>query len=472
MSRQGNTMELLWEREIPAHAPAFFPLDGDPCDFGTLLSLAGNAERSLDRARIGLGDSVLLADKVSVEFYAVIMALLSRGVTVLLVEPFLPLSEIDSVVSMMNPRLFIASFMGKLWGARSGAIRRIPSWVSARSICRGPSESTRVTRIPSVRVPSGHPGVVTFTTGTTGRSKGVIRTHEGLSAQNDAIRISGGFESFKRPDLAVFANLVLANLGMGRGTVFVPSRWKQKHLARLSDLPPEWRPETLSTGPAFLKRLMEANVARELRSIHVGGALSDCELFETAFDHFEPDTRFLHVYGSSEAEPVAFSDARLAVRLSRERGLFQTLHLGKPAEGVETSLSQEGLWVTGDHVCKRYIGNERESLQHKREDYSGRVWHFMGDRVSEDESGLWYQGRSFQSLQTFELEQRIYTHLGHSAAHVEQDPASGRFVLRGEGLQSRASEILQKFAEIQSVLETRIVRDRRHRSRIDRGASR
>jgi acyl-coenzyme A synthetase/AMP-(fatty) acid ligase len=472
MSSGGNTMDLLWEQDIPASAPAFFPLDGVPSDFGTLVSLAFNAEKHLDRAGLGPGDSVLLADSVSVEFYATILALLSRGITVLLVEPFLPLSEIDAIVARMKPGIFIASSIGKLWGIRSGSIRRIPRWTSARSVCAGRIDSSNAKRIPSVRVSADHPGVITFTSGTTGRSKGVVRTHEGLSAQNRAIRVSGDFDRYGRPDLAVFANLVLANLGMGRGTVFVPSGWKARHLKRLADLPPEWRPETLSTGPAFLGRLIESGQARDLKSIHVGGALSDCAQFERAFDHFGSNTRFLHVYGSSEAEPVAFSDARESVRLSREKGYIQTLHLGSPARGVETRSSPEGFWVTGDHVCKRYIGNDLEAGKHKQSDSSGKIWHFMGDRVSEDANGLWYQGRSFQTQIEFELEQKIYVFLGHSSAHLEADPVAGHLVLRGEGVAARSAEILRQFPQIQSVMETRIIRDRRHRSRIDRGASR
>lgn len=472
MKHDGNTLDLLWERDIPADAPAFFPLDGAPSDFGTLVALACNAEKHLDRAGLGPGDSVLLADSISAEFYASIMALLSRGITVLLVEPFLPLSEIDAIVARMNPRYFIASSIGKIWGVRSKSIRRIPRWISARSICAGRIDSSHARKIPSIRVSADHPGVITFTSGTTGRSKGVVRTHHGLTAQNRAIRVSGDFDRYPGPDLAVFANLVLANLGMGRGTVFVPSGWKTRHLKRLADLPPEWRPQTLSTGPAFLDRLIESGQARDLRSVHVGGALSDCAQFERAFDHFGSDTRFLHVYGSSEAEPVAFSDARESVRLSRSCGYFQTLHLGTPARGIETRTGPEGLWVTGDHVCKRYIGNDAEAGKHKQSDSSGRIWHFMGDRVSEDANGLWYRGRSFQTEGEFELEQKVYAYLGHSAAHLEADPVAGHLVLRGEGVDARSAGILSQFPQIQSVMETRIIRDRRHRSRIDRGASR
>ncbi len=465
-------MELLWEREIAPGAPAFFPLDGDPCTFGALLSRARRAEGFLDRERLGPGDSVLLADSISPEFYAVVMALLSRGVTVLLVEPYLPLTEIDSIVSFMQPKLFLASFLGRCWGVRSGAIRRIRKWTTARALCSGFEDTETIVRIPSIAVPADHPGVVTFTSGTTGRSKGVIRTHFGLSAQNHAIRISGGFDAYKNPDLAIFANLVLANLGMGRGTVFVPPRWKRGHLKRLRDLPPEWKPETLSCGPAFLRTLRQSGVTLSMKSIHVGGALSDCGDLEQSFEYFGASTRFLHVYGSSEAEPVAISDARQAVKLSREKGWFQTLYLGQAAAGISAETDPEGLWVTGDHVCQSYIGNEAESLKHKRTGADGRTWHFMGDRVRREATGLWYRGRSFQTAEEFELEQKVYGKIGHSSAFIETDPTSGRMILRGEGILARETELRKTFPEISMYLESKIIRDRRHRSRIDRGASR
>ena len=53
-----------------------------------------------------------------------------------------------------------------------------------------------------------------------------------------------------------------------------------------------------------------------LRAIHVGGGLTNCSIFETAFGRFK-DAEFLHLHGSSEAEPVASMGAREAVDRSR-----------------------------------------------------------------------------------------------------------------------------------------------------------
>jgi hypothetical protein len=253
--------------------------------------------------------------------------------------------------------------------------------------------------------------------------------------------------------------------------VFVPPGWKNRHLTKLKTLPEEWLPETLSTGPAFLKHLIRSGAAPRLRSVQVGGALADCDDFEEAFRHFGEETRFLHVYGSSEAEPVAFSDARVAVQRSRNRGFFQVLHLGGSVPGVRIQTKPDGLWVTGEHVCKRYVGSGDEMKKHKLEDPSGVVWHFMGDRVGEDAEGLWFQGRSFQNPVEFKIEQELYTFLGHSRGFLERDPL-GKLVFRGEGVDAEFRRIRNRFPEIDRVLECKIVRDRRHRARIDRVASR
>jgi acyl-CoA synthetase (AMP-forming)/AMP-acid ligase II len=298
----------------------------------------------------------------------------------------------------------------------------------------------------------------------------VVRTHQGLIAQNHAIRASAPLESFRGPDLAIFANLTLANLGMGRGTIFSPSGWKMNHLRMLQDLPAGMRPETLSCGPTFLQKLLVSGLApKTLRSIHVGGALTECDLFEDAFRSL-PEARFLHVYGSSEAEPVAFMDARDSVQKSKQRGFVHALLTGRILPSLRSKMDDRTLWISGEHVCGEYLGNAEENLKSKSRDGEGRLWHAMGDRMTEDADGLWYQGRSFQMAEDFLLEQKIYRQLAHTRAFIFRDK-SNLPVLTGEGIKKQSKELLKNFPEISRIQEKRIIRDRRHRARIDRGAS-
>ena len=462
-----NTLNLLLERDLPPNQLAFFPLDGSPVYFGDLQSKAIAARLKLTEFGVSQGDSVLLADSISADFYATVMAVLSLGATVILVEPFLPLLEIESIISKMNPKVMVTSIVGRAWGIRVKAIRNIPHWISAGSLCSGPKSGV----LPVENVSTEFPGIITFTTGTTGTSKGVVRTHSGLTAQNHAIQKSAQMNQFKRPDLAIFANLVLANLGMGRGTLFVPPKWEKKHLLRLNSLPIELQPETLSCGPAFLDRFLKLDHLPPLKQVHVGGALTDCAVFENAFQRFPDETRFMHVYGSSEAEPVAFSNARKAVEESLNHGFLQTLYLGNQIPEVSIRNDESGFWVSGNHVCPYYIGNEEENIRSKVKDDQGVIWHLMGDRIEQDQQGLWFMGRSFQTKEDFLLEQKLYSVLKSTASFLERNQKN-ELVLIGESLRHQRSRIIKDFPEIKHVLERKIIRDRRHRARIDRGASR
>jgi acyl-coenzyme A synthetase/AMP-(fatty) acid ligase len=461
-----NALNLMLEKELNPRQLAFYPLDGSPIFFGELLSKAVSARAKLRHLGVGPGDSVLLADQISGDFYSTVMAVMSLGATIILVEPFLPLKEIEAIVSGMNPKVMIASWLGRAWGLRIKAIRSIPNWISAAALC-GTGKSGRLHVEP---VASDFPGIITFTSGTTGRSKGVVRTHAGLTAQNLAIHEAASMDQFKKPDLAIFANLVLANLGMGRGTIFVPPKWKKDHLRKLDSLPFELQPETLSCGPAFLSQFLKLDRLPPLRSIHVGGALTDVSIFQEAFRRFPETTRFMHVYGSSEAEPVAVAEARKAVEYSMERGFIQTLYLGNPIRGISGKVEQNGFWVSGMHVCPRYIGNDLENQFTKRIDEQGILWHLMGDRIESDEQGLWFMGRSFQQKEDFLLEQKIYTFLRSTHSFIHRD-STGQLILWGEGVEKSRELILKNFPEIHQVKDTTIVRDRRHRARIDRKAS-
>ncbi len=130
------------------------------------------------------------------------------------------------------------------------------------------------------------------------------------------------------------------------------------------------------------------------------------------------------------------------------------------------------MWVTGPHVCPRYLGDVEENRSQKREDARGRIWHFMGDRVripDAGDGGWWYSGRSSQRLEDFELEQRVYAKLRSSKAFVHR-LANGDPVLIGEGV-GELDFSDPELAEITRSVELKIRRDRRHRARIDRAGT-
>ena len=463
-----NCVELFKQRALERQTQMAIQIArGEAVSFSELLQLGAKAQRLYRRNGLQAGDSVLLADQLSPRLYASIIAILASGATAVLVEPWMPLERINRVVKMAQPKIFSAGLFGRLWGLRSSAIRDIPKWLNPGSIS---AESPSELEIESV--PADTMGILTFTSGTTGDPKGVVRGQGYLLEQHRVLSRALHLEEYKAPDLCIFANFALANLSSGRGSIIVPSRWKKKDLQWLSHLHGDNAPDSLTTGPAFLLRLMREARLTSLKSLHVGGALTDNWIFEESFLKF-PEAHVLHIYGSSEAEPVAISDAAQAVRLSRSKGYFQTLYLGQPVMEINSTIEADNVWVSGPHVCPLYLGGEEENRRNKRRDSAGTVWHSMGDRVEQDHEGWWYKGRSHQPRLEFELEQKIYSTLESSKSFISRS-SRGELELSidlsglNRTLVEEKLKSLPEWSRIQRVFEVSIQRDHRHRARIDR----
>jgi len=98
----------------------------------------------------------------------------------------------------------------------------------------------------------------------------------------------------------------------------------------------------------------------------------------------------------------------------------------------------------------------------------------MGDRIESDDEGWWLNGRASEPAGDFALEQRLYARLETSKCFIHHDEKGAPW-LYGEGIGAKIRalgvSLEREFPEITGLREIRIVRDRRHRARIDRARS-
>ena len=460
-----NCVQLTLDHvaESPNRPAIWFPgaSAGSVTTFAELFTLANAMQHALVAGGVQSGDLILVQDRLSVRLYAAVFAILAIGATVVLIEPWMPAGHIEHATRAVAPKFFVSGWLGKLWGLRYRAIRSIPHKLSIRSL----TQQTSRWKFVVEDTDADSPAIITFTSGTTGAPKGVVRTQGALLQQHQVLGRSLKTAELAGTDLCIFANFVLANLASGRPSLVLPNPWKHRLLRQIDRLPPSLQPESLTCGPAFLLELMQHATLPSLKSVHVGGALTDCRIFERAFERW-PHARWRQLYGSTEAEPVAVADAQTAVRRSKEKGYFQTLFLGKPVAEIAYRFDERGIWVHGPHVCGPYLGNEAANRTDKRIDEAGRAWHFMGDRIGacEGDGAWWYRGRANQAEPDFELEQRVYSALQTSNCFVHRT-RTGEVLLVGE------IDANIQLPGIDRIVRTRIVRDRRHRSRIDRHRS-
>jgi olefin beta-lactone synthetase len=427
--------------------------------FKEMLVLVSKSQRLIKEKGLGQEDFVLLFEEPSAKLYAFIIAALSLGVKLLVVEPWLPLSHINELINKIKPKGFLSKGLAKIVAYRAKTIRDIELKFSTKDIdLYKENESIEIKPMKEEDL-----AFLSFTSGTSGISKGVMRSHGLLKRQTDILKKYLHYDEYNRYDLTVFTNLVMCNLSLGKGSIIVPSNWDSEILTKIDQIPQKFKPDTIACGPGFLEKFMNHSRATSLQSFHLGGALGDVRLYERALNHW-PEAQLHHVYGSTEAEPVALSELRVAVEESKSANYFQVLYLGKKIPEIELSL-EETLWVAGPHVSPFYFDNELENLKNKRQDIEGRVWHNMGDRVSEKNGSLWYGGRNFQSNEDFKLEHEVYNRLQDSRSFIH--PEKNKKILIGEAING---EVL-KDLNIDQVISGKIFRDIRHRARIDRNKS-
>jgi acyl-CoA synthetase (AMP-forming)/AMP-acid ligase II len=446
---------------------AIADIDHGVLSFQDILDESSKVQSLMKLHGLGKSDSILVAIPPSPTLFSVLCGLMGLGIRVVFIEPWLSLDRIDHVIKSTKPKAFLTSSLGKLWGVRSRAIQKIPLWLTPKNVgVMGSAE------FHTDDLPPDHHAFIVFSSGTTGAPKGVIRTHAYMQNIFDVF-INLEPQDFESPDLIIFPNVALFHLATGRGSVIVPHRWTKKNLEKTLTLCKKFKPETLSTGPSFLTTLIDFNLLEKfhfLERIVIGGALTDCWIIEKVMNTL-PQKKLLHIYGGSEAEPVALMDAKVAVVKSRESGFFQTLCLGKVIPQINYKIREGGiLWVSGPNVSGEYVGPSEENIGVKERDEKGVLWHCMGDRVVEKDHLLWYAGREGQHPKDFLLEQKIYTFLMSSKSFIHRT-SQGELILIGEGVKKKERNLREKFLELNQVIEGKIYRDQRHRSRIDRKKS-
>ncbi|WP_071872705.1 fatty acid CoA ligase family protein [Atopomonas hussainii] len=399
--------------------------------YASLLSQAASWQQCLQRRGLVMGDRVLLASKVSIELYALLLALLGLGLVPVLLDR-----------GMSRGRLLAAMRASKAQAVvgEHALIKRwylLPSLWRMQRLCidgagfgltdlRRDYQPASLAAFRCVALPSAEShGLISFTSGSTGAPKGADRTHHSLIAQHEAIRAHWPDQD-SDIDAPCFPVLVLHNLSCGIRTVLpaidlgapgkadgaqVLAQFAQAGVTRIA------------AAPAFMQRLISAAQANgqtlpQVRSLVVGGSTVSRELLEACAAVF-PNAHGRVVYGSTEAEPIAEIDMP---ELLTQWGQHSGYLVGRPVAQAQVVLVKPGsaltceadvqaaqvtpgvtgeILVAGAHVLKRYVDNPAACAENKIPRADGLVWHRTGDCGFIDEQGqLWLTGRVKDAIST------------------------------------------------------------------------
>src|SRR5215218_2680136 len=242
-------------------------------------------------------------------------------------------------------------------------------------------------------LPLNEPAFMLYTSGTTGRPKGVLLSQQSnlwVVAACWAPIVGYSSEDYILSPLPLFHSYalnaaVLAPLAVG-ATEYVMPRFSTKEVLRLL----REEPVTLLLGvPTMYQYLLqeardEGLGADELRACIAAGAIMSAALnqdFEDAFG-----VPLLDGYGITETSTMVTENWLTGTRVMGSCGLplpGSAVRLVDPSTGVDVQPGEEGeLWVRGPHVMLGYHNRPEET-----EEVLSGGWFHTGDLARSDEHG-------------------------------------------------------------------------------------
>jgi acyl-CoA synthetase (AMP-forming)/AMP-acid ligase II len=450
--------------------PAILQYDGTVLwTFGDLIVAASRTARLLRRAGLGQGDRVLIAVPSRRGAYAAVAGAMWAGAAALMPSRGATLRGVGS----LQPRGLVIGSGNRLTVLTTSGRMRTTRLAGA--------DAPRLTRAPGgqpAELSPSSPAILSFTTGSTGRPKAVIRTHGNLLAQHRAL-------TRLRPpvpgdvDLAGTPLLVLHNLVLGVTSLLPPP-------PRLAAMP-GFQPSAVLRGgvttiagfPSLFEQLIAgpAVLLPAVRAAHIGGDAVRPNLLRRLASVM-PGAQVTIVYGATEAEPMSAIGADEYLMRLAGAPIDAGICLGQPVPETEVRIDSNGadvgrILVRGQHV----VAGPRDD----------GGWHDTGDIGRADSAGrLWWKGRAAHAigpgLFAEEVERAVEDEPGVARAAVgrrtvgSEDRAMLLIEVGDGGIQADVTRRLRdlvarrRWPVSETVFVDRIPRDGRTGSKVDRRA--
>ena len=445
------------------------------------------------------GNKIVVFVPIGIEFYLILTAIFKMGLQAVFIDPYAGIEHINKCCEMISPDGIIGSGKTLLKGFFLKGIRKIGKKINYIKMMEH-SEKLSIyeknknqKKIQNEKIDGNTPALISFTSGSTGFPKIIMRTHEFLLGQHNILEKNLKFEK----ETAVYSSFpifLLSHMATGT-TTFIPDlNWRkpvESNFRNIVKQITENNIQNIILPPAIFENIVkfckdEKIMLENVQKVYTGGAPVFYSLMKNIKEVFA-NAKIIALYGASEVEPISVlnfediteedienmknGDGLLAGKIVNEIEL-KIEELEKTSEKNKISEIKGEILVRGENVVDGYLNIEKNSDEN---------WHRTGDMGYINKKGqLILLGRVKGRIQ---IEENIYYPFTVETAfsfckNLKKSVLTSKnnklylFAERNHEFKGNLSEdreikeLKEKFG-IFKIIETHIPMDKRHNSKTD-----
>lgn len=445
------------------------------------------------------GNKIVVFVPIGIEFYLILTAIFKMGLQAVFIDPYAGIEHINKCCEMISPDGIIGSGKTLLKGFFLKGIRKIGKKINYIKMMEHYEKlslyekNKNQKKIQNEKIDGNTPALISFTSGSTGFPKIIMKTHEFLLGQHNVLEKNLKFER----ETAVYSSFpifLLSHMATGT-TTFIPDlNWRkpvESDFGNIVKQITENNIQNIILPPAIFENIVkfckdEKIMLENVQKVYTGGAPVFYSLMKKIKEVFT-NAKIIALYGASEAEPISVlnfediteedienmknGDGLLAGKIVNEIEL-KIEELEETTEKNKISEIKGEILVRGENVVDGYLNIEKNSDEN---------WHRTGDMGYINKKGqLILLGRVKGRIQ---IEENIYYPFTVETAfsfckNVKKSVLTSKnnklylIVERNpeyKGNLSEDSEIkeLKEKFRIFKIIETEIPMDKRHNSKTD-----
>ena len=384
-------------KQYPDNTALFDLKTGNKITFTQIDTKSDEICRYLIQKGFEKGNKIVVFVPIGIEFYLILTAIFKMGLQAVFIDPYAGIEHINKCCEMISPDGIIGSGKTLLKGFFLKGIRKIGKKINYIKMLEHSEKLSIYEKnknqkiIQNEKIDGNTPALISFTSGSTGFPKIIMRTHEFLLGQHNVLEKNLKFEK----ETAIYSSFpifLLSHMATGT-TTFIPDlNWRkpvESDFGNIVKQITENNIQNIILPPAIFENIVkfckdEKIMLENVQKVYTGGAPVFYSLMKKIKDVFT-NAKIIALYGASEAEPISVlnfeniteedienmknGDGLLAGKIVNEIEL-KIEELEKMPKKNKISEIKGEILVRGENVVDGYLNIEKNSDEN---------WHRTGD---------------------------------------------------------------------------------------------